>query len=507
MERDRALFERSAGILLHVSSLPSSYGIGSLGEAARMWVDFLHEAGQSFWQILPLGPTIYGDSPYSSPSAFAGNPYFIDLDVLCEEGLLERSEYSDIKWCRSEKRVDYDLIGRHRGSVLRKAFARFKDESALDGFVKQNPWAEDYGLYMAITTTQKQSSWTEWDEPVRTRRSDAISVKRKELEDDVRYHIFVQYQFRRQWDALHDYADSKGVGIIGDIPIYVALDSADVWSSPALFQLDKDSIPTEVSGCPPDSFSADGQVWNTPLYDWETMAKTRYEWWIYRLKHSFELYDVLRIDHFRGLESYFAIPYGAKTAKGGRWKKGPDTDFIDAVKRALPDKRVIAEDLGYLTEDVRKLLTFSGYPSMKLLQFAFDSRVTDSDYRPFTYGSNSVVYPGVHDNDTLKGWTKTASRASIQKAMEYIGIRRVDELPLAMIRLAMQCNSCLAVILMQDWLELGSDARFNTPSTVGGTNWRWRLDKNALTENLAASISKITSLYGRAPYEEGAEDA
>jgi len=504
MAPDRTRFVRSSGILLPVSCLPSPYGIGSLGKAARKWIDFLDEADQSFWQILPLGPTCYGNSPYQSPSAFAGNPSYIDLDTLYEEGLLKKAEFKDLNWSRTKKLIDYDTIGRKREGVLHKAFERFKGDDAIEAFKAQSPWAEEYALFMAIRESIGMLAWTDWDEPLRKRQKAALLSAGNELKEEVRFHIFMQYMFTRQWQALHAYANAKGVEIIGDIPIYIALDSADVWAEPGLFQLDKNSIPTGVAGCPPDSFSAKGQVWGNPLYDWKVMAKTGYDWWIRRLKHSFELFDALRIDHFRGLEDYYAIPYGAITAKDGKWKPGPGKDFISAVKAALPDRRVIAEDLGYLTESVKELVAFSGYPSMKVLQFAFDTRVT-GEYRPFTYGKNSVVYPGTHDNDTLKGWCKAATEASVKKAMDYIGVDRVSELPAAMLRVTMQCNSDLAVILMQDWLGLGSEARINTPSTVCGRNWRWRLGENDLNNRLAASISHMTSLYGRSRSADGGE--
>ena len=463
------LFPRSAGILLPVSSLPSPYGIGSFGRAARKWIDFLKDAGQSFWQVLPLGPADKAGSPYSSPSAFVGNPLLIDLDTLREEGLLKPSEYKNIDWRSSAKRVDYITVTRNREDVLHKAFSRFKDFKTLDEFTENNPWAKEFGLFMSDKTSR----------------------------EDVYYYVFVQYQFKRQWQGLHDYALSKGVEIIGDIPIYVSLDSADVRAYHGLFQLDKDRAPTEISGCPPDKFTAAGQIWNNPLYDWEAMKKTGYEWWIRRLKRSFELYDVLRIDHFRGLESYFAIPRGDKTSKNGRWRPGPGKHFIDAIKKAMPDRRIIAEDLGYITKGVRELVSYSGYPSMKVLQFAFDTRVKGKDYSPDTYNSNTIVYTGTHDNDTLKGWAVTAPGASIEKAMNYLSLKRAGELPLAMIRLAMQCNSNLAIIPMQDWLELGSSARMNTPSTVSKKNWSWRIEEGSLTDDLAEKIREITESSGR----------
>ena len=497
MDRRLDRFPRSAGILLHVSSLPSPYGVGSFGKAARQWVDFLREAGQSFWQILPLGPTGLGDSPYQSFSAFAGNPYFIDLDTLCEEGLLDPPDFASLRWGASGNRVDYGAVSRSRESVLRKAFARFSDQSALDGFAALNPWFADYGLYMAIKAARKRS-WMEWGEPLRLRLPEPMAQAQSQMAEDIRYHAFVQYQFQRQWQALRAYANAKGIRIIGDIPIYVSLDSADVWANPVFFQLDENARPTEVAGCPPDSFSKYGQLWGNPLYDWASMAKTGYLWWLRRLESSFALYDVLRIDHFRGLESYYAIPYGDTTAKNGHWEPGPGMGFIHAVQQALPEARIIAEDLGFLTPEVRQLLAGSGYPGMKVLQFAFDSREAGG-YSPHTYEAHSVVYTGTHDNDTAGGWAKTAPDESVRLAMEYMGIASKSRLPRAMIHLAMQCKSDLAVIPMQDWLGLGSGARMNTPSTVCGNNWRWRLREDALNSRLAGEIARMTVLFERDP--------
>jgi len=488
-------------VLLPVSSLPSPYGIGSLGDEARRFVDFLHDAGQSYWQILPLSPTGYGDSPYQSFSAFAGNHYFIDLDTLCEDGLLERSDYADIPWGRPGKRVDYSTLYRWRGEVLRKAYSRFKDEPALTGFIERNHWFDDFSLYMVIKSAQKQLPWMEWEEPLRGRQPDALERIRKEFTEDIRFRAFVQYQFDRQWNALHAYAADKGVKIIGDIPIYVSLDSADVWANPELFQLDDNYLPVEVSGCPPDYFSSDGQLWGNPLYDWEAIAESGYQWWILRLRKSFELFDVLRLDHFRGLESYFAIPYGSTSAQNGKWKPGPGAEFIDVVERAVPDAHIIAEDLGFLTDKVYELLKYSTYPGMKIVQYAFDEREV-GDYIPYKYEANSVAYPGTHDNDTLMGWSRSAPRRCIRYAMEYMGIRRTADLPRGVLRLTMQSGSNLAIISMQDWLGLGSEARLNTPSTVGGDNWCWRLGSNVLSPRLAEDMERMTKMYGRLPVRD-----
>ena len=492
--------KRSSGILLPVFSLPSPYGIGTFGKEAYRWVEDLYYSKQSYWQILPLGPTGYGDSPYQSFSAFAGNPYFIDLDTLCEDGLLKRKNFIDINWGSSDGRVDYDALYSHREGVLRKAFSRFEDEKALDDFREQNFWFEDYGLFMAIKKAQGQRSWLEWDEPLRLREPGAISLVKEELADDIRYHAFVQYQFQKQWQALKKDANEKEVEIIGDIPIYVSLDSADVWANPEMFQLDENSVPREISGCPPDGFSEGGQVWGNPLYDWALMAETGFEWWIKRLRYNFELYDVVRIDHFRGFEGYFAIPYGAETAGGGHWENGPGLAFIESVKKALPDARIIAENLGFLTDGVNELLEASGYMGMKIVQFAFDSRSSEND-GPDTYTENTAVYTGTHDNDTVKGWSRTAPPASVKNAMKYFKIWSKNRLPAAMINLAMGSKASLVVIPMQEWLELGNEARINTPSTLGGNNWRWRLTQKLLQPWIFGSMATMTKFYLRTEVE------
>jgi len=496
MVQDKNEISRSAGILLPVSSLPSKYGIGSLGKTARKWIDFLHDAKQSYWQILPLNPTGYGDSPYQSFSAYAGNPYFIDFDELCDIGHLVESDFSGIKWGNSTKRVDYATIFNNRESVLRKAFSRFNDNMALDLFIQENQWLNDFGLYMVIKDLQGNRPWFEWDKPLKDRRSAVTEEIQSKYAGDIRYHAFNQYTFFCQWKSLKDYSHGKGVKIIGDIPIYVSMDSADVWAHPEMYRLDDNNKPTAVSGCPPDSFAADGQVWGNPLYDWDKMEKTGYLWWIERLRKNFELYDIVRLDHFRGLESFFTIPYGDETAARGKWQKGPGKGFIDAVRAGLNDAEIIAEDLGYLTDEVYDLLSYSGYPGMKLIQYAFDDREA-GDYLPHNYCKNSVVYPGTHDNDTLRGWVKTAPGPCVQKALAYTGACCRRCLPAAMIRLTLQSPSSLAVIPMQDWLELGSYARINTPSTLGGNNWCWRMSENDINPKLAQKIAAITTTFGR----------
>jgi 4-alpha-glucanotransferase len=501
---------RAAGILLAVSSLPSRYGIGTFGEAARQWVDFLQEAGQKYWQILPLGPTGWGDSPYQSFSAFALGSYYVDPDILCGQGLLTREELEGFFWGRRADKVDYAALYHHRERVLRKAFARFGQSSlnagtAFDDFKRQNAhWLADYSLFMALKRRNKGASWLEWDETIRFREEGALSGYRDKLAGEVEYHSFVQYLAYTQWENIKTYANRAGISIIGDIPIYVALDSADTWANSSLFQLDDQRRPLRVAGCPPDPFSAGGQLWGNPLYRWDALEQTGYAWWLSRLRACMQLYDVTRIDHFRGFESYYSIPAGDTDASRGEWVKGPGLSFINTVNRELSGAAggssgspgIIAEDLGYLTAEVRELLRASGFPGMKVLQFAFDSRES-SDYMPHTFERHCVVYTGTHDNPTSLGWLKTACFEDVSLAMEYFDLRNLRQGHWAFIRSALSSVANLAIIPMQDYLGLDNRARMNTPSTTGGNNWRWRLQSAALNGELAAKIAGLTRIYGR----------
>lgn len=489
--------KRASGILMPVFSLPSPYGIGTFGNAAYDWVDFLAAAKQTYWQVLPLGPTSYGDSPYQSFSAFAGNPYFIDPDLLVAAGLLSAKECAAAA-CDSDTKVDYAALYETRFALLQQAFDRFTDDAALTAFWhRHKSWLDDYALYTAIKAANGQHSWAEWPDDVRLRRPDALAKARRTLLREQRFCVFLQYLFFTQWDALKTYAAAKGVHIIGDMPIYVAMDSADVWANSEIFQLDANKQPTEVSGCPPDGFSADGQLWGNPLYRWDVLAQNGYDWWMRRLAASFELFDTVRIDHFRGLESYYAIPHGAPNARNGRWRKGPGLDFIRAIRKQFRGRQIIAEDLGFLTPSVRQLLRRSGYPGMKVLQFAFDTR-EESDYLPHNYQKNCVVYTGTHDNDTMLGWLQTARRADVRFARRYLDIHHRDDEQWAFIRAAIASVADLAVIPMQDYLGLGGEARINTPSTLGG-NWVWRMAPGSASDALAARIAGLCSLFGRAP--------
>ena len=490
--------DRGSGILLHISSLPSPHGIGTLGKAAYDFADFLHAAGQKYWQLLPLGPTSYGDSPYQSFSTFAGNPYFIDLDLLAEEGLLDRSELERIDWGGEPRYVDYGKIYAARFGVLRKAFQRGfpRDREAVAAFQKENPWLESYALYMAVKAHFGMRSWLEWpDEAIRLRKPEAVARYTKELREDVDFYRYLQFLFYRQWNALRAYIHSLGIRIIGDLPIYVAMDSADVWAEPAFFQLGEDHVPTEVSGVPPDYFTADGQLWGNPLYDYDAMKKDGFGWWIRRVEGARRLFDVIRIDHFRGLESYWAVPYGDKTARNGRWRKGPGMDLVGVLTGWFHGLDIIAEDLGFLTPEVHKLLADSGLPGMKVLEFAFDSR-EPSSYLPHTYERNCVCYVGTHDNETVMQWLAAADPADVTYARKYLGLSEAEGYHWGIIRGGMSSVADTFVAQMQDYLALGAEGRMNAPGTAYG-NWRWRLLPGEASRNLAKKIRQYTKMYGR----------
>lgn len=490
--------KRSGGILLPVFSLPSKYGIGCFSKDAYKFIDLLEEAGQTCWQILPLGPTGYGDSPYQSFSTFAGNPYFIDPGTLVREGLLTKKECNSYDFGGKSGHIDYEKIYQSRFLLLKKAYSRFEKNKAYGEFTENNRfWLDDYSLYMAIKDKNGGAAWTRWEAPLKNREEEALEEARRELAEEIDFYRFQQYEFDRQWRKLHAYANKKGIRIIGDIPIYVAFDSADTWASPELFQFNENKEPTGVAGCPPDAFCETGQLWGNPLYDWAYHKKTGYRWWIRRIQYSLQMYDIVRIDHFRGFDEYYCVPYGEKTAVNGKWMPGPGMDLFCAVEKKLGHPKIIAEDLGYLTPGVLRLLKDSGFPGMKVIQFAFDSRES-SDYLPHTYPRNCVVYTGTHDNDTTRGWYHTVGKEARDFAKEYMCKPRLDEDTLTkdFISLAMGSVADLCVIPLQDYLGLGSEARINTPSTLGG-NWTWRLTKGQLDKKTAKQIRQITKLYGR----------
>ena len=489
---------RKGGVLLPVSSIPSKYGIGTFSKQAYEFVDFLERAGQSFWQILPLGPTGYGDSPYQSFSTFAGNPYYIDLEELIKKGRLTKEECDACDFGSDDGYVDYEKIYLSRFRILKIAYERsnIKEDKEFGKFKEDNAaWLEDYALYMAVKNSFHGISWIEWEEDIRLRKPEAMKAYKEKFADEIEFYQFQQFVFAVQWLALKAYANKKKISIIGDIPIYVAFDSADTWANPELFQLDESCTPTGVAGCPPDSFSATGQLWGNPLYKWEYHKETGYEWWMQRISYCYRLYDVVRIDHFRGFDEYYFIPYGDTTAEFGHWEKGPGYDIFKVMKEKIGKKPVIAEDLGFLTPSVISLVKKTGYPGMKILQFAFDSR-EESDYLPHNYSNNSVVYTGTHDNDTTMGWYGSLNRQDKAFAKRYLNIKAKKEIYWEFIRAALSSVADTAIIPVQDYLGLGSEARVNMPSTLGN-NWKWRLRDGQLDDSLAERIREITKLYGR----------
>lgn len=491
---------RGSGVLLPISSLPSKYGIGCFSKEAYEFVDKLEKAGQKYWQILPLGPTGYGDSPYQALSTFAGNPYFIDLDQLVEEGYLQEEELEAVQTVEDETQVDYGMVYTTRYALLEKAFLRFKEhvDEEFYKFEQENSyWLQDYAFYMAVKKAHNGVSCSEWEEDLRKHKLETVSRYEEQLSEEIFSYKFQQYMFLKQWKKLKEYANDKGIKIIGDIPFYVASDSADTFSQPYLFQYDENYQPVNVAGCPPDAFSEDGQLWGNPLYDWEYLKQTEYEWWINRIRHCFVLYDVVRLDHFRGFEEYYSIPAENDTAKQGVWKRGPGIEFFKTIKRALGDVSIIAEDLGFLNESVYQLVRESGFPGMKILQFAFDSR-EDSDYLPYNYHKNCVVYTGTHDNNTILGWYKEIGEEEHALLKDYLALEeeQLKDIHWHIIRLAMASVANYCIIPMQDYLGLGEEARINTPGTQG-INWKWRMEKDAFTEELVKKIKRLTEVYGR----------
>lgn len=494
---------RAGGVLLSITSLPSKYGIGCFSKSAYDFVDWLKGAGQTYWQILPLGPTSYGDSPYQSFSTFAGNPYFISLEALVEEGVLTEAECEAADFGDKPGSVDYEKMYQARYPLLRKAYERSKISENQDyqRFVADNGWwLGDYALFMAVKDRFDGAPWTEWAEDIRLRWPNAMDYYHRELYFDVEFQQYLQYTFYMQWMKLKNYANDRGIRLIGDIPIYVAMDSADTWAHPELFQLDENNVPLAVAGCPPDGFSAIGQLWGNPLYRWDYHRDTGYEWWISRLEYCFRLYDVVRIDHFRGFDEYYSIPYEATTAVDGHWEKGPGMALFARVEEALGRREVIAEDLGYVTDSVRELVRSSGFPGMKVLEFAFDSRDSGcaNDYLPHNYEENCVAYTGTHDNETIRGWFDSISTEEQEMAREYLCDSRTPkkELNWAFISLIMRSSARICIIPMQDYLGYGNECRMNKPSTVG-INWKWRLTGEELTEELKKKLYDMVRRYGR----------
>ncbi len=497
---------RASGVLLPVSSLPSKYGIGCFSKEALKFIDQLVRAGQSKWQVLPLGPTGYGDSPYQPFSTFAGNPYFIDLEALMEEGLLKKEECEKYNWGDDARFVDYGAIYNARYLVLRKAFERFmecKDAVKKEDFEQfceqEKEWLEDYCLFMALKKSQKDVIWTKWDVKLRTRDSKVLEEKKEELREEILFYSFIQYEFDRQWKKIKAYAKKKGVKIIGDLPIYVALDSADAWANPKLFQVDEDCLPTAVAGCPPDAFSKTGQLWGNPLYDWDYHKKTGYQWWVRRMARSFELYDTVRVDHFRAFSDYYSIPAKDKTAMNGKWMPGPGIELFQTIEQELGQVDVIAEDLGTLDQKVFDLMDATGYPGMKVLQFAFDSGA-DNMYLPHNYNKNCVVYTGTHDNDTTKSWYYMLSENVRNYTKAYLNNfeNKWERISWDFIRAAQGSVANLAIIPMGDLLCCGKEGRINHPSTTGG-NWKWRMKEGEFSEDIMQRIHWLTAVFDRLP--------
>ena len=489
---------RSSGVLMHLSSLPSPYGIGTMGKQAKQFVDFLEKAGQTYWQMLPICPTSYGDSPYQSPSGFAGNPYFIDLDILCTKKLLKKSECKSYQWNEKDDTVDYALLYKNRYDLLRKAKVRFFENVPQEYgqfCEKEADWLDDFALFMALKEAHNGAQWSEWERPLKFREAEAIAKAKDTYADEIDFWKMLQYLFFEQWCELKNYANERGIRIIGDVPIYVAGDSVDVWTNPSQFYLDENLEPIDVAGCPPDAFSADGQLWGNPLFRWDVMREDGYSWWTMRLRKMSTLYDVIRIDHFRGFDSYYAIPGKDTTARNGVWRNGPGMELFRAVEEKLGKPDIIVEDLGFLTPSVLQLVADSGYPGMKVVQFAFDSR-DDSDYMPHNYDKHCVVYTGTHDNDTILGWMKQAPKNSVKKAKEYLRMTKEEGYNWGMMCGAWMSSAKLAVVTMHDLIGLGSSARMNVPSTLGG-NWTWRALPGQINAPLANKLHHKTELYGR----------
>lgn len=487
---------RKNGILMHITSLPSKYGIGTMGKAAHEFVDFLVESGQTYWQILPVGQTSYGDSPYQSFSTYAGNPYMIDLDVLEEEGYLCKEEYETVFFGDSETSIDYGVLYENRYPILRKAVGRLlvNNSETVENFCKEQFWIADYALFMALKDENNGQSWQVWEEDMKLRKTEVLEEAKLRLADEITFWEGLQYLFFKQWNTLKTYANKKGIQIIGDVPIYVALDSVDVWANPEKFQLNKDTLePTEIAGCPPDGFTADGQLWGNPLFDWAYMEETDYAWWIQRVKIQCSMFDMLRIDHFRGFDEYYAIPFGAPNAKNGHWKKGPGIKLFQAIRAEIGEQNIIAEDLGFLTDSVRELLKETGYPGMKVLLFGFDTRDSGS-YLPHSYIENSIAYIGTHDNETIMSWIEKGPKADVEKAFAYLRLHEGEAYNWGFMRCLWGSVSQLTIVQMQD--ILGLYERMNTPSTTG-INWKWRMKADVLNQELSSKLQKEMKLYER----------
>lgn len=492
------MIERSSGVLMHISSLPGEYGIGDFGKEAYRFVDFLSKAKQKNWQILPLGVTSFGDSPYQCFSAFAGNPYFIDLNELIIYNYINQEDVKKHRLYSDEQKIDYGLLYKNKMDILKTAFKNAKSplSSELKYFYESNiDWLRGFSLFMAIKSKQGNDSWYQWDQKYKIYNSKEVLKFEKENQDEIYFWIFTQYFFYRQWNKLKQYANEKGIKIIGDLPIYVAEDSSDVWSNPQYFNLEENLVPKTVSGCPPDGFADTGQLWGNPIYDWDAMEEDRYNWWIKRIQHSFKIYDILRIDHFRGFESYWEVKHGAENAVNGRWVKGPGIKLFKKIKEELGELNIIVEDLGFNTPEVTKMVEDSGFPNMKVLQFAFNPK-EESEHAPHGFHKNCVVYTSTHDNQTIIGWFDSLPKDIFEYTVKYLKLNYDEGLNWGVIRGAWGSSANLAIATIQDFLGLDDEARMNTPGTLGG-NWTWRVQKGQLSDELANRIKELTRIFWR----------
>lgn len=490
---------RSCGVLMHITSLPSPYGIGTFGAQAEKFVDWLISAGQEYWQVLPIGPTGYGDSPYQSFSTFAGNPLLIDLDELVRSGLITQQMCDDADYGADPTFVDFAKVTRTKMALLREAYSKFSEDAGYLSFTEREAfWLDDYALFMAIKEKNELVSWTQWSDELRLREPEAMEAAKERLASQISFWKFIQYTFYTQWERLKSYANRNGIKIIGDIPIYVSPDSSDIWANAEFYETDSDKRLTRVAGVPPDYFSATGQLWGNPLYDWKKMKEDGYAWWIKRIEKAASLYDIVRIDHFRAFDTYWAIPAGESTAVNGKWEQGPGMDLWDTVKAKLGDPPIIAEDLGDIFDSVKELLKASGFPGMRVLQFGFNPNSDDNDHLPHRYPQNSVCYTGTHDNSTASGWYKSADAASQAMCRKYLKPRLFEKINKTMIRELYKSEAGLAVVPMQDIIGLDDSARMNIPSTLGG-NWKWRAQKKHFTEKSAAYMRDLAQTYYRAP--------
>ena len=490
---------RSSGVLMHITSLPGEFGIGTFGKSAYNFVDFLEETKQTYWQILPLTTTSYGDSPYQSFSAVAGNLNLIDFSLLKEAGLLDETDYSTVDFGSNPEKIDYALLFEARRPILEKAVANtIKSNEILDEIEefesKNSSWLPDYAEYMAIKESFGYQSFIHWDENIKNGEETAREKYRTELQDSIRYYTVTQYFFFKQWLALKEYANKKGIKIIGDMPIYVSADSVEMWTMPELFKVDENNEPLYVAGCPADDFSPTGQLWGNPIYDWAKHKEQGFSWWIYRVQESFKIYDVLRIDHFKGFSDFWQIDRDAENAVNGTWEAGPGIELFQKIKEQLGDLPIIAENLGFIDEKAEKLLDDSGYPGMKILQFAFPGE--DNLDRPHHYTQNSVAYTGTHDNDVVNGWYEKLSESEKELVSEYLNRRNEEKITEAMIRGIYSSVSDYAIVTMQDLLDKDATSRMNVPSTVGG-NWEWRMLAEDLTEERKEFLKNITVRYSR----------